>query len=100
METFAAKPERKTAAWPAELPPRTSRQVVSGDARGEAEVVLDTGTRAGLSAERPGVEDDHGEPLGGRIDRRGEPRRTGTDDGDVVGSVRMIRRHHAEAARQ
>src|SRR4030095_2167227 len=51
---------------------------------GEAEVVLDPLRRARLAAEGAAVEGEHGEPLRPRVDRGGEPRRTGAGDHDVV----------------
>ena len=51
-------------AEPAGLLERSARQLVAGDARGEAEVVLDPGGRARLAAGRLALDHDRPEPLG------------------------------------
>jgi hypothetical protein len=73
---------------------------LAGNALWEAEIVLDAGARPRLAPERPALEHDHREPLGGGVDRRGEAGRARADDRDVVRAVGMIDADHAEGARQ
>jgi hypothetical protein len=187
MDILAAKPERKTAAWPAELPPPTSAissrrhiprfdggspipdatalellkagnigapvarsgrdhhrlgldapaigqaqgkggnaaiepgdfhgnghlgaeflrlyegaagQRLPRDAGRKSEIVLDAGARACLSAEGAGIEHDHGQTFRGGIDSGRKTGESGADDRNVVGSIRGVVAHHAEAARE
>ena len=65
---------------PPRLLQRAARELVAGDARREAEVVLDPRRRAGLAAGRLALDDDRAEALRGAVDRRREPRRPGADD--------------------
>jgi hypothetical protein len=64
-------------------------QCLAGDAGGEAQIVLDPGRRAGLSAEGALVEHEHREALGGGVDRGGEAGRARPDHGHVVHRLRI-----------
>ena len=60
-------------------------QLAAGDAGGEAEVVLDAHAAAGLAARAPCCSSTTVlQPLGGAVDRRGQPRRPGPDHDQVV----------------
>ena len=63
----------------------TARLVELGaaDARWEAQVVLDSSGRPGLTAERGALDDQGVEPFGGAVDGGGEARRAGSDDQQV-----------------
>jgi hypothetical protein len=66
------------------LEERAVGQVLPGDAHREAEVVLDARARSGLAARRAGLEHQHVEPLGGRVDRGGQPGRPRAHHHEVV----------------
>ena len=67
----------------ARLGHRAAGQLRAADARGEAEVVLDSSGRPGLAAERGALDDERVEPFGGAVDRGREPRRAGAHDQEV-----------------
>ncbi len=73
---------------------------MTGDPGRKAEVILDTGARAGLSAEGARIEHEHGKPLGGGIDGRRKPRRSGSDDRDIIDFAGGGRTDHPEMAGQ
>ena len=75
------------------------RQLAAGDAGGEAEVVLDPHAAAGLAAGRRALQHHRAQPLGGAVDRRGQPRRPGADDDQVVHRL-LQRPAEAEGLRQ
>ena len=56
----------------------------AGDAGGKAEIVLDPGTRSGLSAGRIGLDHQYVETFRRRVDRGGEPGRAGADHDQVM----------------
>jgi hypothetical protein len=62
---------------------RAAGQLRAADARGEAEVVLDSSGRPGLAAERGALHDERVEPFGGAVDRGREPGRAGAHDQEV-----------------
>jgi hypothetical protein len=76
---------------PARLLQRTARELVSGDARRESEVVLDTRRRAGLPARSFPLDDDRPQALRGAVHGRGETRRPAPDDDRVVLGHRRLR---------
>ncbi len=77
-------------AQPPRLPQRAARQLVAGDARGEAEVVLDPGGGAGLAAGRLALDHDRAQALRRPVHGRGQPGRAGADDHRVVlGGARL-----------
>ena len=78
----------------------SARKRLARDAGREAEIVLDARARARLPAEGARVDDEHGEPFGGRVDRGRESRRARADDGDVVHALRIGGIQHADAARE
>ncbi len=80
------------AAEPAGLLERSARQLVAGDTRGEAEVVLDPGGRAGLPARRLALDRDRPEPLGRAVHRRCQAGGARADDHRVVLSGRRLGR--------
>ena len=86
-------------AEPARLLQRTARQLVAGDARREAEVVLDPRRRPGLAAGRLALDDDRPQPLRRAVDGRGEPRGPGADDHGVVLGGRGLGRRGRAARR-
>ena len=63
---------------------RAARQLVAGDARGEAEVVLDPRRRAGLAAGRLALDHDRAQALRRPVHGGGQPRRPAADDHRVV----------------
>ena len=63
-------------------------EVLTGDARGEAEVVLDPRARGGLSADRRTVQGERPEALRRGVHGGGQPRRAGADDHDVIAALR------------
>ena len=63
---------------------RAARQVRARDARRESKVVLDAAGIASLASRPIAVEQNRGQPFGGRVDGRRESRRTGAHDGHVV----------------
>ena len=68
---------------------RAHRQIVAGDAIGEPEVVLDPRGGPGLPAGCLALHHQGAEPLGGAVDRRGQPGRAAAhDDGVVLGRAR------------
>ncbi|MNS73048.1 hypothetical protein D3C72_1064760 [compost metagenome] len=60
---------------------------MAGNARRKAEVVLDARAGACLPAGREGVQHDHAQALGRRVDGGGQSGRAGADDADVVDAV-------------
>jgi hypothetical protein len=56
----------------------------AGQPLGETEVVLDRRALAGLTAGCLPLDDDSAEPLGGGVNRRGQPGRAAADNADVV----------------
>ena len=79
------------------LPARSVRELVAGDAVGEAQVVLDAGTLPGLTA-GGGALDQHGlESLRGAVDGGGQPGRSAADHDKVV---EVLRRHGGQAQRR
>ena len=56
----------------------------AGDAGGEAEIVFDARTGAGLPAGRQWFDDEGAQALAGAVDAGGEARRTGADHDQVV----------------
>ena len=66
---------------------RPAGEGLAGDAGREAEIVLDLGAGARLTAGRDALDDDRARPFGGGVDGGGEPGRAGTDDGDVVDAL-------------
>ena len=75
------------------------RQLAAGDAGGEAEVVLDAHAAAGLAPGRRALQHHRAQPFGGAVDRRGQPRRPGPDDDQVVHRL-LQRPAEAECFRQ
>ncbi len=77
----------------------------AGDPAREAEVVADHRARAGLPADRLGLEHDRGEALAGAVHRGGEAGRAGADDRQVDDAVdlevagRAVDRHRDLAHR-
>ena len=63
---------------------RSLGEVGAGEAARKTEVVLDGGTLARLAARCLPLDDHRVEPLGGRVDRRGQAGRAAADDADVV----------------
>ena len=61
-----------------------SASSAAGDAGREAEVVLDAHAPSGLAARPDAFQHDRIQPLGGAVDRRGQPRRPGPDHDQVV----------------
>jgi hypothetical protein len=78
---------RPASAWP-EMPV------------GNPQIVFDAGTGSGLAAIRSGIQDDHRQALGRRIDRGREPGRSAADDRDVIELCAVRLRDHAECARE
>src|SRR5947209_17654645 len=64
-------------------------ELLPGDAGGESEIVFNLRTGGGLATRRLGLDDQHIEPFGSRIDSCGETRRPSADD-DNVADVRLI----------
>src|SRR4249919_695770 len=60
----------------------TSHKGDAGDAGREAKIILDPGRGPRLTAERPAIEHEHRQALGGSIDCGREARRAGPDDDD------------------
>ena len=86
-------------AEPPRLLERAARELVAGDARREAEVVLDPRRRAGLAARGLALDDDRPQPLRRAVHRGGEPGRAGADDHRVVLGV-LPARCRGRAARR
>ena len=63
---------------------RPARELVPGDARRKAEVVLDPRRRTGLTAGRLPLDDDRPQALRRSVDRGGQARGTRADDDGVV----------------
>ena len=74
-------------------------QLAAGHAGREAEVVLDPHAAAGLAPGRRALEHHGVQPLGGAVDSRGQSRRPGPDDGQVVHRL-LQRPADAEGVRQ
>ena len=72
----------------------------AADAGRKAEIILDARRRAGLAAERTAVQRQHRKSFRGRVDRRGEARRSRTDDSDIIKPVRIDRADQADATRK
>ncbi len=72
-------------------------QRLAGDARGEAEVVLDFRARGRLAAWRPRLDEEHVEALGGGVDRRCQAPRPGATDDQVANRIGLELRVEAEA---
>ena len=66
------------------LDDRAVGQLCAGDARGEAEVVLDLRRRRRLTSGGDSVEYDGRQPLRGAVHRRRQPRWTGADNQQVT----------------
>ena len=66
----------------------------------KTEIILDARGGAGLAAERAAIEHQHRKPLGRRIDRGGEARGSGADNGDIEDAVRIDRPDQADTPRQ
>ena len=77
---------------------RASGQRLAGNAGRKSEIVLDPRAGAGLAAIGAGIQDDHRQALGSRIDRGREPGGPAADDGDVVDLCAVQSRDHAERA--
>ena len=71
-------------AEPARLLKRAARERVAGDARREAEVVLDPRRRARLATGRLALDHDRPQPLGGAVDGGRQPGGPRADDHRVV----------------
>ena len=71
-------------AEPLHLRHRPVGQVGAAEALGEAQVVLDRGARAGLATGSLPLDHDRAQPLGRRVDRRGQAGGTAADDAHVV----------------
>ena len=71
-------------AEPARLLQCPTRQLVAGDTRREAKVVLDSRRRAGLPPRRLSLDRDRPQALRRAVDGRGQARRSGTDNHRVV----------------
>ena len=83
-------------AEPARLLQRAARELVAGDARREAEVVLDPRRGAGLAARRLALDHDRAQPLRRAVHGGREPGRPGADDhGVVLGRGRLGARGRA-----
>ena len=67
----------------ARLECRASGELGAGKAGGEAEVVLDSGARARLTARGEPFDHKRAEALGGGVDRSGQPGRTAAEYDDV-----------------
>ena len=70
---------------PADLRHETVGQLAAGDALGEAGVVVDPVADGGLAAERAVLNHDGVDALPGRVDGRGQPGGSASDDDQVVG---------------
>jgi hypothetical protein len=70
---------------------RALRELGARNAPREAEVVADERAGAGLAADRLAFDHEHVEPLGCRVHRRREPRRSGSHD-DQVRDARPVER--------
>jgi hypothetical protein len=84
VDAFDRAGDEDLGAEPVCLLERTARERFTGDARGEAEVVLDPGGRARLAARRLTLDDDRTEPLGGAVDGGCQPGGPCADDHRVV----------------
>ena len=73
-----------------------AREEMPRDSRGEPEIVLDAGARAGLAARRVRLDDEHVEALGGRVDGGREAGGTGPDDDEVADDL-LVHLVQAEA---
>ena len=60
------------------------RKFLSGNSRGETEIVLDPGTRSRLPTRCVLLEDEDMQPLGGSIERRGQPAWSRADHNHVA----------------
>ena len=67
-------------------------QLGPADPAREAEVVADQRARAGLAADRLALDDQRAQPLGGGVDRGGQPGRAGADDDHVEVAVAVVQR--------
>ena len=70
----------------------------AADAGGKAQIVLDARRGARLTAESPAIEHQGRQPLRSGVDRRGEARRPGANNGHVIEPLRIDGPHHADAA--
>ena len=70
---------------------RAAREVGSGEAGRETEVVLDARAHAGLAAERLSLDDDRSQPFRCAVDGGGEPGGAGADDDEVVVRELLVR---------
>ena len=66
------------------LPPQSVRQVVAGDALGEAREVVEPLGDPGLTADAAALDHQHAHPLAGGVERCRQPGRAGPDDDEVV----------------
>ena len=83
LERQRAVGRGRTRAELARLGDRAAGEVVAGDARREAEIVLDPPRRAGLPAQRRALHDERVETLRGAVDRGAEARRPTADHEEV-----------------
>ena len=67
----------------ARLQRRAPGEIGAGETGGEAEVVLDAGTGAGLATRSEALDHQGAEALRGGVDRSGQPGRTATEHHDV-----------------
>ena len=84
VESLDRARDEDLGAEPARLLERASRELVPGDAGGEAEVVLDLRGGARLAAGRLPLDDDRAQALRGAVDRGRQSRRAAADDHRVV----------------
>ena len=87
-EQLRAKPLRLRHGAP--------RQLAAADARGKPEIVFDSRAAARLPAGRVPIEQQRPQPFRRAVDRRGEARRAGADDHEVV-QLESGRKRSAEA---
>ena len=75
------------------------REFLPRDSRGKAQVVLDARARSGLSPGRARLDHEHVEPLGGGVHGGREPRRSGSDDDEIVHDI-LVQSVQAQALSQ
>ncbi len=75
---------------------RTARQRFAGNARGEAQIVLDARRRAGLPAERVRIQHQDRQTFGRGVYGSREPCGAGADDRGVIRTVGKAVRQQAE----
>ncbi len=83
MQTHEAPRNRDLRAKLLRLDVSAPGERLPRDTGREAQIILDPGTGASLSARRATLDDDDAQALRGRIHRRGQTGGTGADDGHV-----------------